>query len=209
MYTKSFYELQKKQNIKSAEKIVPIIKKLLFENAEHDKLTVCDVGCGSGNWLYVFKKYGFKVTGIDRNPYMDRGMLEKDEFVQYDFESGKNKKPPLEDRFGLVICLEVLEHLPEKYADNMIDLLVNCSDYVLFSAAVPLQGGTGHVNEQWQSYWVKKFEKKGYILCDCIRPLIWDDDEITFFYRQNIMLFAKDCKTDFKLINQNGGVLWI
>jgi len=39
--------------------------------------------------------------------------------------------------------------------------LVKAAPVVLFSAAIPLQGGTEHVNEQWQSYWAKLFAEHG------------------------------------------------
>jgi len=35
-------------------------------------------------------------------------------------------------------------------------------DNVLFSAAIPNQGGTGHINEQWQEYWAEKFYANGF-----------------------------------------------
>jgi hypothetical protein len=38
-------------------------------------------------------------------------------------------------------------------------------EVVLFSAAIPFQGGVGHINEQWPDYWVKYFSKTG--VCSC------------------------------------------
>jgi hypothetical protein len=61
---------------------------------------------------------------------------------------------------------------------------------VLFSAALPRQGGTGHVNEQWPAYWIERFQTYGYFLFDVLRPLVWEDDRIASWYKQNILLFA-------------------
>ena len=72
-----------------------------------------------------------------------------------------------------------------------MDNLTSFSDVILFSAAIPGQGGTHHVNEQWPSYWIEKFAVRGYVPVDCIRPLIWSDASIRIDYRQNLMIFVK------------------
>jgi hypothetical protein len=62
---------------------------------------------------------------------------------------------------------------------------------VLFSAAIPLQGGDHHVNEAWQSHWAECFALHGFEVYDVIRPQIWDNDRIPFWYRQNLLLMAE------------------
>ena len=58
------------------------------------------------------------------------------------------------------------------------------------SAALPGQGGTHHVNEQWIDYWANMFGQHGYQPFDFLRPLFWDDARIEPWYRQNaIALF--------------------
>jgi hypothetical protein len=95
-------------------------------------------------------------------------------------------------RFDLAMSLEVAEHLPEASADHFVSQLVAHAPVVLFSAAIPGQGGTGHINEQWPSYWIKKFRNHGYRAFDFLRPLLWNDEEIAWWYRQNCMIFAGD-----------------
>jgi hypothetical protein len=56
---------------------------------------------------------------------------------------------------------------------------------ILFSAAVPGQGGLHHVNEQWQSYWASLFLDRGYDVFDALRPRIWRNENVSFWYRQN------------------------
>lgn len=63
---------------------------------------------------------------------------------------------------------------------------------VFFSAAVHLQGGINHINEQWQSYWAKLFEDEDYVCLDCIRPQIWDVNEIKVECKKNILLYVKE-----------------
>lgn len=105
--------------------------------------------------------------------------------------SSKDSKP-----FELAQSLEVAEHLYQEYAPNFVKLLTSLSDVVLFSAAIPYQGGVHHVNEQPPAYWAELFAKEGYVCIDCLRERIWEDDSISTWYRQNIMIFVHESKTD-------------
>jgi hypothetical protein len=81
---------------------------------------------------------------------MDKGI--KEHVV---FRSLK-RKINLNRRFDLAMCLEVAEHLEEKYTDLIIENITRHSDLLIFSAATPGQGGWGHVNEQPFEYWEEK-----------------------------------------------------
>jgi hypothetical protein len=61
---------------------------------------------------------------------------------------------------------------------------------VLFSAAIPGQGGYGHVNEQWPGYWARMFDECGYGVSDALRWAIWNDERVEPWYRQNLLLCA-------------------
>ena len=126
-------------------------------------------------------------TGLDCN-YIDKKKLviSEEEFIQTDL----NEPVHLNKKYDLSISLEVAEHLPEKSADIFISSLCEASDVVLFSAAVKGQGGTGHVNEQFLSYWQRKFMNKGYFMVDIIRPEIWNNEKIPPYYRQNAVIFV-------------------
>jgi len=73
----------------------------------------------------------------------------------------------------------------------LIKFLADLSDVVLFSAALPGQGGVGHINEQPLSYWRSLFAKHGYVFYDAIRPQLWNDDRVAYWYRQNTVLAIK------------------
>jgi hypothetical protein len=100
----------------------------------------------------------------------------------------------LDRRFDLAISIEVAEHLPESRSASFVEDLTRLAPLVLFSAAIPRQGGTDHINEQWQSYWAAVFARYDFEACDVVRPLIWNNTEIARWYRQNIILF---CRRDF------------
>jgi hypothetical protein len=126
------------------------------------------------------------VLGID-GAYVDRGALQlpPDKFKPHDL-----RQPLKLDRtFDMAISMEVAEHLPARYADEFVALLVDLAPAVLFSAAIPQQGGRRHVNEQWPAYWAQKFATHGYLAIDCIRPQVWDRDDIEWWYAQNTLLY--------------------
>lgn len=79
----------------------------------------------------------------------------------------------------------------ETGTDDFVHLLTEATDFVLFSAAVPMQGGTHHVNERWQQYWIGKFFKVSYSCFDVIRPRIWAVEGIPPYYNQNTFLLAR------------------
>jgi hypothetical protein len=95
------------------------------------------------------------------------------------------------ERFDLVQCLEVAEHLSPQAAPLLVKSLVLHSDVILFSAARPGDGGEHHVNEQEPEYWRELFEAQGLRLYDTIRPRIVGDVTIDPWYRYNTFIFTK------------------
>ena len=83
------------------------------------------------------------------------------------------------------------EHLDPSRAASFVSDLCALAPVVLFSAAVPGQGGTHHVNEQWPGYWQDLFAVEGYLMSGALRWLIWNDDRVENWYRQNLMVCAR------------------
>jgi hypothetical protein len=98
--------------------------------------------------------------------------------------------PALDRRFDLALSLEVAEHLPEAAAERFVGLLVAAAPLVAFSAAIPGQGGTNHLNEQWPRFWAERFAAHGYDVVDCLREQLWEDERVAWWYRQNLLLFG-------------------
>ncbi len=185
-YDKNFFNNILLRNLPSAEIIVPFIVEGLKPKS------VVDIGCGIGAWLSVFKRKGAaEIFGID-------GDWVKKEYLiipQKCFQVVDLSKPfKLKKTYDLAICLEVAEHLPEEQAENFIKELTQSAPVIVFSAAIPFQGGTNHINEQWPDYWVKLFENEGYCVSDCFRSKFWEEEKIACWYRQNMFLFFKKDK---------------
>lgn len=185
IYNDDFYEYQSKGSLSSAEVIIDILLDYL------DLESALDIGCGIGSWLKVYKSHGLAVVGLDGS-YINKEQLLIDdaEFISVDLTKGIK----LDRSFSIVQSLEVAEHIPAQYADSFVQLLVDHSDCVLFSAASPGQGGEVHVNEQTLEYWRKKFEARGYIPFDLIRPLVKKSNKknlVEKWYRYNSVLYIK------------------
>jgi SAM-dependent methyltransferase len=185
LYDRSFYAGLEAWARDSAEQIVPIVLDLVKPQS------VVDVGCGTGAWLAAFADHGVsRYLGID-GPHVDRDTLRIDpsRFTPADLTA------PLSigaERFDLALSLEVAEHLPEARAAGFLDTLVTLAPVVLFSAAIPLQGGVNHVNERWQSYWARLFGERGFVVVDAIRPRVWGNPKVASFYAQNMFLYVRD-----------------
>jgi SAM-dependent methyltransferase len=181
-YTKDFYEALREGAKKSAEVILPIVLDRVPVRS------VVDVGCGDGTWLAVLQKLGVEdVLGIDGD-YVNEGVLQ---FPQDRFQSFDLTKPfNLARKFDLAISLEVAEHLPSNCAATFVDSLTRLAPAVLFSAAIPLQGGNNHINEQWPDKWAELFKKNSYLPVDFIRKRVWENEVVEWWYAQNTLLFA-------------------
>ena len=183
IYQDNFYKDRHEKTVYSAQTVLSIILDIIPTVS-----SAVDVGCGVGTWLSVLKKYGIEeIQGID-------GSWVNTEFLQIPVENfmTQDLSQPinLDRKFDLAISLEVAEHLSEANARNFVSSLTKLADVVLFSAAIPYQGGENHVNEQWIEYWNDLFNKCGYIGLDLVRRRIWNDKRIPFWYRQNMILFA-------------------
>lgn len=150
--------------------------------------SVLDVGCGRAVWLAQWLRHGATdVVGVD-GPYIDNKQLAippsnfQARDVTVHFSLGR--------KFDLVQSLEVAEHLAAEYADTFVDNLVEHGPLIVFSAAIPGQGGEHHVNEQPWEYWRVKFASRGYEVFDFLRPRMQHDLGIYHCYRFNSLLFA-------------------
>ena len=182
LYDDNFYESHRDGAISSASVIVPVLIDLLAPRS------VVDVGCGDGAWLNAFQAHGVKdLVGLDgawAAPHC--AALPGLKFVEHDLGQPIN----LDRSFDLALCLEVAEHLPPEGAQRFIDELTRLSRVVIFSAAIPFQGGEGHINEQWPNYWAKHFTANGYVCAANLRWRFWSDPRVMFWYRQNLLCFA-------------------
>jgi SAM-dependent methyltransferase len=183
-YDAQFFDYLDRGSRRSAARMVPIVAGRLQPRS------VLDVGCGRGVWLEAWTRAGVEdCLGVDGD-YVDprRLAIPRERFVARDlsrtFDLGRD--------FDLVQSLETAEHIDERFADAFIDTLCRHGRMVLFSAAVPGQGGESHVNERPAEYWRRKFMARGFAAYDWPRAAIRGLAEIEPWYRYNALLFAAD-----------------
>lgn len=170
-----------RHSVDSADVIIPILREYMEIGS------VIDFGCKHGEWLRGFRNHGAtRVFGLDRRNKTELLLIDPSEFRAADF----SQPIGVEERYDLAVCIEVAEHLPEAAAAPLVRTLTEVAPVVLFSAAVPEQGGHGHLNEQPRGYWTALFEARGFKSLDCIRPRIWQDPRVAWWYRQNLFLYA-------------------
>jgi len=190
-YDREFFDFLDAGSLASARVVLPT----LFDF--YRPQSVVDIGCGEGAWLRVAEDNGVAdILGID-GTYVDcaRLLIQQHQFQACDLKA----RIQLPRRFDLAISLEVAEHLPNDRSTSFVADLCQLSDVVLFSAAMPYQGGTDHVNEQWLEFWAILFRKNNYVAYDLLREKVWNHKEVEFWYQQNLIVFVNTDRTEIKL----------
>jgi SAM-dependent methyltransferase len=183
-YDKSFFEYVDDTAIRSARVVVPLVLAAL------PCRSVLDVGCGRGAWLSEYRRHGVgDVLGLDGN-YVATEMLAipSDHFKAVDLERGFD----VHRRFDLVQSLEVAEHLLPASSDVFVESLTRHGALVLFSAAVPGQGGENHVNEQPYERWRARFASRGFAPYDFLRSQLREKEDVAPWYACNSVLYVHE-----------------
>jgi SAM-dependent methyltransferase len=174
-YGADFYRYLSSFAARSARVVVPRLTAVLPVHS------VVDFGCGQGAWLSVWRGAGASIVGVD-GPYVDPSQLLIDAAA---FHAADLAKPiDLGRRFDLVQSLEV--------AEQFVETLTAHGPLVLFSAAIPGQGGENHINEQPLGYWRAIFRRQGYVPIDFMRPQLVNDADVEQTYRYNMMLYVNE-----------------
>lgn len=193
-YDGAFYDTIDKGSQHSAQNIIPTLDAIL---APIEGRRLIDVGCGAGSWAPTWRQYGWHVTGVDGEYARERAETRVDEFVAADL-SRPLAYSKIKGIWDVAVSLEVAEHLPPERAASFIDDLDICvgrKGTIVFSAAIPGQGGTGHLNEQWPRYWYELLIARGYKVSGALRLDLWGLAElgaVENWYAQNLLVATRD-----------------
>lgn len=155
IYSDSFYEKRRQDPWRSEANHVGNVLYRMFEPQ-----SVIDFGCAVGSHLEPFYKRGVEVQGVEAHEAaIENAVIPQEHILQHDL------REPFEvsKKYDLAISIEVAEHIPERFSDTFVSTISKSSNTIVLTAAQPGQGGDHHVNEQPKSYWVQKFEKRGFI----------------------------------------------
>lgn len=185
-YSPEFFTGHVDGSLRSARIIAPLVCNIA------PITSVLDVGCGIGAWLRAFQECGAaRTAGID-GEYVNRDDLLIDESCFFPNDLASLKVLPT--GFDLTVCVEVLEHLPDEAGRRLVALMTKSAPLVLFSAAIPGQRGTHHINERWHEYWHSEFAVNGFAKLDIIRPQVFSDTDVEVWYRQNVFVYASEAE---------------
>jgi 2-polyprenyl-3-methyl-5-hydroxy-6-metoxy-1,4-benzoquinol methylase len=186
MYGREYYErMDRKEALEDCKKFSEVIL------ANYDQENIIEFGCGTGRLLYDFYNNDVEVHGLELSKIaQDVSQLPSGKVETHDL-----KKPYYpKQTYDIVLCVEVLEHLPEYATETIVSSIARSAPVAIVTAATPGQGGTHHVNEQPHTYWMGKFEETGMSydpkgtkdLRDSLNlnELTWIED--------NIMVFKKE-----------------
>lgn len=184
MYDANFYDLIRPGCQSSANEIIPWLFNFYWDSTRPIR-HVIDIGCGEG-W------FGAKLGDLT-NAHIS--LWDNDGFDSPNRAEGNWSKLDLENftidfQPDLIICLEVAEHLTEKAGRNLVKEIAKSTDHVLWSAAIPGQGGHGHINEQWSNYWIHQFNELGFT-AEPIGLEFWGNEKVEPWYQQNLLWFSR------------------
>lgn len=213
VYSSDFYDYINAGSRRSAREFIPLLHRALPIDS------LLDIGAGVGAWASEWLASGVaNVVAVDGSyAPKDALLVPADKFVSHDLSTPLR----LGRRFDLVQSLEVAEHLAEAEADCLMDTMTAHGDVILFSAAVPGQGGEHHVNEQPLDYWRRKFAKRGYFAYDWLRPQLAENADVQRWYRYNSIIYANAagkerlsegvlaaCVADGQRLHEYGSIWW-
>lgn len=156
--------------------------------------SVVHVGCGTGEWLAEAKRRGISdVTGVEGAwEEFDGLAVAGSDILRIDY----TKPFTLDRRYDLALCIEIAEHLRPERAASLVADLCRLAPVVGFAAAIPFQGGAGHVNEQWPDYWERHFADAGYVIVDVLRRPMWTAPGGPGYIAQNLLLAVDRTRLD-------------
>jgi len=120
--------------------------------------TVLDAGCAIGFLVEALRKRDIEAWGLDVSEFAIEHVPESIR----DFCFRRSVTDDLERDYDLIVCLEVLEHLPGELAAPTVANLCRHADQVLFSASPDGFRDPTHLNVQPTHYWVELFARYGF-----------------------------------------------
>jgi hypothetical protein len=156
IYNKVFHKSIEYEELPQAERIALYIRDFIKPNK------FIDFGCSSGLYVDQIKKNipSINSVGYEFSEYACDNAL-CDNIIKFDLTKSLNIEKT-ENTLGL--CLEVLEHIDDNYSMDVLKNITNLSDIIIFSAAHPGQGGTGHINCRPKIDWIKRFHNLGWVV---------------------------------------------
>ena len=139
------YDLLEKEETPFAKRLAEWIRYVV------NPVNVLDIGCGPGMHVRELNALGVRATGID----LDDRVIDKPNLYKRSVFDNT-------DTADLVICLEMAEHIDQAYERDVVKSVAKATErFLIWTAAVPGQGGVGHINCQPVSHWESLLTEQG------------------------------------------------
>jgi D-inositol-3-phosphate glycosyltransferase len=120
--------------------------------------TVLDAGCAIGFLVEALRERGVEAWGVDISEYA----IEQVPETIRPFCWAGSITDEFERDYDLIVCIEVLEHLPPHLAPIAVANFGDHTNRVLFSASPDGFRDPTHLNVQPTDYWVELFARHGF-----------------------------------------------
>lgn len=120
--------------------------------------TVLDAGCAFGFLVEKLREQGIQAFGSDISEY---AISQTHESIKPFCWVGSLVEP-IEQKYDLIVSIEVLEHIDKKNSEKALINLCNATDDILFSSTPFDYKESTHVNVNNPDYWSEQFAKQGF-----------------------------------------------
>lgn len=147
--------------------------------------TVLDAGCALGFLVESLRQRGIEAYGMDISEYAIQNV--QAEIAPHCWVGSITE--PFPHKYALIVCIEVLEHLPASQANRAVENLCAHTTSVLFSSTPYDYKETSHLNCQPVEYWAELFALHGFF-----RDVDFDASFITpwaVYYQRNPQPLAR------------------
>ena len=120
--------------------------------------TVLDAGCAIGFLVDALRQRGVEAWGVDVSEW---AIAHVPDSVR-DYCSVASLTEELEGQFDLVTMIEVIEHLPDSVADQVVGNLARHAGAVLFSSTSTGFEEATHINVRTPDHWADLFASHGF-----------------------------------------------
>ena len=132
------------------------IAKRIIEESEPK--TVLDAGCALGFLVEAFRNHGVEAFGVDISKYAIENVYA--DIKPYCWVGSVCE--PFPQKYDLITCIEVLEHLAQPDSEKAIANLCAHANEIVFSSTPFDYKESTHFNVQPPEYWAEQFARCGF-----------------------------------------------
>lgn len=127
--------------------------------ADFQPKRVLDAGCAIGLLVEALRSRGVDAFGVDVSEY---AITQVHDAVRPFCRQG-SITTPFGERYDLITCIEVVEHMPPQEAEAAIENLCQHTEEVLFSSSPEDYREPTHVNVHPPEHWAELFARHGFV----------------------------------------------